>query len=182
MRDNADGMWTNNFSKYELAVLHYMKRTIVLTLIKFAVLWVLFWMLGLGQEYLVSVGVLTSTRSFLGGLHFNGFWSCLIFSTMFFAVVLTLQYLVPLTPQLQILILLICLAVSRRVGPVISANRPKYSSLQKRRFLYIGLFVILAYCIILAFCETRFSDIIAYTVACQTIQLVWGKVKGGNVQ
>ncbi len=73
-----------------------------------------------------------------GGLHFKTYWGCLSFSAAFFTSVALLYQYVQLSPLLMMIIGVVGFAAIVFTSPVISPNRPDYTTAERRRFQIRG--------------------------------------------
>ena len=88
-----------HFSSLEADKILYGLEALVSESVKFLILLFIALSLGYADEMLVATIVLLSIRSNSGGLHFSHFFSCLAFTTAFYAAVIGLAQH-PLPPKL----------------------------------------------------------------------------------
>ena len=88
---------TNNTSLTEKDTLkiQYTLEVVLGDLSKFIIIFLIFLMLKEIPLFLLSFIILNSTRPLLGGLHCKTYYSCLMFSTLYFLIIFLLSNLAP---------------------------------------------------------------------------------------
>lgn len=121
-------------SAVERQKIHYVITVVLNELSKFLLMAVLFIALGRGVDFVLAYFACALLRIHLGGFHFSGYWQCLLFSTGYFGVVITLNQL-----TLSSLLIMAFGAYSVMLvyvlAPVLSSAREETVGFAKRRQL-----------------------------------------------
>ncbi len=99
------------------------------------------------ELYLFSVLVLFLLRSATGGMHCKRYWSCFLMSFTYLFLCINVLPMIELPKSAMLAILLLCCIVTYYIGPVISADRPRLTSVQCHRRKIQVFFVIFFYMI-----------------------------------
>lgn len=112
---------------------------------KLLILLVLFFMIGKTKDFLYSALALMTIRPFTGGLHFKTYFTCLVFSGMFFTTSIFLQSNISLNSNILLILLIFIFSFSTIffVAPITSKNRPLYSKEKLLQFKIISLSVVM---------------------------------------
>lgn len=154
--------------KYTLSVLNY-------ELSKFILLGVAASVFGLFAEYAVAMLVLLPIRIFSGGIHFNHYSSCLLFTGLFFTVPILLRD-VAVPYSVCLVTLLVCLFITYLAGPVTSEKRPPIKYARYCRFRLISTGLMLMWLLIFAIVRVfPYQNICFWMIALQSIQLLCAK-------
>ena len=144
--------------------------------VKFLILLFIALSLGYADEMLVATIVLLSIRSNSGGLHFSHFFSCLAFTTAFYAAVIGLAQH-PLPPKLFSLGLVLALGVFALVGPITSLMRPRLQPQDVQHYSKRVIFLLLIYSSILILFETLpYRNVIYWVIVLQIFQLLCARI------
>ncbi|HBA47844.1 MAG TPA: hypothetical protein DCZ91_08605 [Lachnospiraceae bacterium] len=132
----------HHLSNYEIAQLEFLFKTISSELSKMIIMGILFHKyLGL---YLFALCVMLYLRSTTGGVHFYTYIKCLTGSVLYVGSAVILLPYVKLPPYLQLGVLIICILICYRTGPVVSKYRQEPSA-QKfqhcRNITCTGIFI-----------------------------------------
>ena len=154
-----------HFSSLEADKILYGLEALVSESVKFLILLFIALSLGYADEMLVATIVLLSIRSNSGGLHFSHFFSCLAFTTAFYAAVIGLAQH-PLPPKLFSLGLVLALGVFALVGPITSLMRPR---LQPQDVQHYSSILIL-------FETLPYRNVIYWVIVLQIFQLLCARI------
>lgn len=126
--EQIEKLFSNTISFFTLEAdkILYGLEGIVSESVKFLILLFIALSLGYADEMLVATIVLLSIRSNSGGLHFSHFFSCLAFTTAFYAAVIGLAQH-PLPPKLFSLGLVLALGVFALVDQLLPSCVHVYS-------------------------------------------------------
>lgn len=118
--------------RYTLTVLFYeiTKLILLITIFSFA---------GKLKALLICMAVIMPVRIFSGGLHFNHYWSCFLFTLLFFAVPVFVFGNLIIPPHDEVISLCFITLLIWLIGPISSAKRPtpSYKNYQKFRYLTV---------------------------------------------
>ncbi len=154
--------------KYTLSVLNY-------ELTKFILLGIVASIFGLFAEYAAAMLVLLPIRIFSGGIHFNHYSSCLLFTGLFFAVPILLRD-VAVPYGVQLFALLVCLFITYLTGPVTAEKRRPITYEKYCRFRLISSGLVLMWFLIFAIVKVfPYQNICFWMITLQSIQLLCAK-------
>lgn len=163
---------TYHFTDLEMKRLNYTLTVFFYEISKFIILAIVFSAAGLFQEYLVSILVLMPIRIFSGGIHFNHYTSCFLFTSAFFTAPILLQS-VSVTEPVRLGILVLCLLTTFLIGPVTSQKRPPITYKRYTMFRLISSGLLLIYIFLLeVFRVLPYENICFWVIILQTIQLI----------
>lgn len=171
------------FTDQEIRRMQYTLSVIGYEGSKLIVFGLLFGILGLFMEYLVTLAVLLPIRIFAGGLHFNHYSSCFLFTAFFLVCPLALRHIMP-PDGIQIALLAACMLTTLAIGPIPSIKRPPFSYRRYTQFRLIAGGVIAIYLFIFAVIrEFPGKNICFWVILLQTIQLICAKLvrKGDTI-
>ena len=106
---------------------------------------VIFSIFGVGLQYLVSLLVYASIRSFTGGYHANSYWSCFFVSLAGFVFTIGAGFYPDIGNIACIAALAASAAVDLVFAPVPHPNKPNKDSLKRKRFKIISFIIILVF-------------------------------------
>ena len=129
----------------EKAMIRYSLEVVVNTIIKLLMVFVAFLLIGRPLEFFFILVCVVGLRSFSGGLHFESFSGCVIFTLIYFLGTLIISQLLPATDLLIYITCLIAFVITLLFAPVISPKRPKYPIKKIRRFKMASLIFIIIY-------------------------------------
>ncbi len=163
-------------TNYQIALLGYFYKTVLSEVSKLLIIGLLF-----GQhleELLITLSVMIVLRCFTGGLHFDTYWGCLFGSILLVGLsVLVLPSLMMAFP-FKVLVLLLCIVVINRIGPVISRYRPAYDEGFLNRCKWFVLIFISFYALLIYIMPNSYLlNVGAGVIILHTLQLVAAKYK-----
>src|SRR5699024_4071763 len=137
-----------NLSELDSIKLKYSLEIIFNDLSKFCILLALFLILGTTTDFMYSSLVLLMIRPFTGGLHFETYSGCLIFSGFFFYVSIFLKNHITLNSVIIIIFFILSLLIITLFAPIAHESRPSYSLKKRRQFKLISIiFVSIHFCL-----------------------------------
>jgi accessory gene regulator B len=169
----------NYFTDIQLEQIKYALQVILGDLSKFLILLTLFTLMNHGLEFLYAYVATFLLRIYIGGKHFDTYFSCLLFSLVYFSVLILLTtlvrpeyliYLLLLTTVFALVLLIIAPRVSKRSGRNFKMKRSKVKTII---FLLITLYIIISFVM-----KEPIYSIGPLTIILQTIQLLL--MKGGS--
>lgn len=165
------------YTKKELARLRYLYLCLLHEVSKFILLYVVFSLLHMGNEYLAAIAVLLSIRNFSGGIHLDTYWGCFLFTFFFLFGAIAASRTIQLAPAIQNAVLLAGALILFVTGPVTSDNRPELTSRQHRIYMSLGSAVTFLY-FILFLCEETFTfrNLFFWVIVFQILQLIAAKI------
>lgn len=174
---------TYHFTDTEISRMDYTIRVFFYEASKIFVFIAIFTLLGKLEEYVICLVALLPFRWISGGLHFKNYWSCFLFSFLFFTIITNLLIQVNVPENFQFLIFLICNVAMYRIGPVTSKYKTpmtmqRYNFLRKLASVILILYTIFT----LSLENVPHRNIIFWSVVLQVIQLFCAKlVRKGDI-
>ena len=172
--DNIVNYFEKEFklSEIEKSKLKYSLDVIITDTSKLLILLIIFSIFGKLREFVFSTLTLLSIRPFTGGLHFDNYLSCLIFTSIFFSFVILLHNFLPLG-SFSILIFVLSFIIILTTAPIIHKNRPSYSKSKRTNFKVMGLVVVtLHFLLYLLAPKNPYLNISIWVFGLQSIQLL----------
>ncbi|NLL82165.1 MAG: accessory gene regulator B family protein [Tissierellia bacterium] len=172
--DNIVNYFEKEFklSEIEKSKLKYSLDVIITDTSKLLILLIIFSIFGKLREFVFSTLTLLSIRPFTGGLHFDNYLSCLIFTSIFFSFVILLHNFLPLG-SFSILIFVLSFIIILTTAPIIHKNRPSYSKSKRTSFKVMGLVVVtLHFLLYLLAPKNPYLNISIWVFGLQSIQLL----------
>lgn len=167
---------TYHFTDVEMQKLSYTFYVFVYEISKFLILGIAFSLLGLWHEYVISLLALMPVRVFSGGIHFNHYYSCFLFTASFF-VVAVLMNAVSLPYPAQPAVMLLCAGVTYFIGPVTSKKRPPIQFGRYQAFRLVSTGLLLLWFLWFVFVRKfPYQNICFWILFLQTIQLICAKL------
>lgn len=167
---------TYQFTDFEMKKINFTISVIKCELSKFIILGIAFALFGFFPEYMVLMLTLIPIRMFSGGIHFNHYSSCFIFTSFFSALPVLLTGIV-LPHSAQLVILGLCVAITYLIGPVTSTKRPPIRYERYRAFRLISTSVSLVWFLVFAIAGAfPYQNLCFWVIALQTIQLICAKI------
>ncbi len=165
------------YSDYEIALLKYFFTAVFYDVSKFILLGIAFGFAGYFVEYLLASVVLVFFRISSGGLHFKTYWSCFLFSLVFFTLCIVILPEFSPSKTIQMIILLICLAIVNRIGPITSKYRKKPDVILIQKSKKDCSIIIFSYCILTFVIPlNHYINTGFWVIILQTLQLVIAKI------
>lgn len=154
----------------------YALQTILGDASKLGILFILFSVLGFPIEFTFAAMSLAVLRPYTGGLHFETYRGCLLFSLGFFSITVPLARFVPLSlSSAQILCGLSLLIILIR-APITSPKRPRYNKEQRLKFKALGIgFVWLHMAAIGVFGMNGYLNAAVWVILAQSVQLLFAQ-------
>lgn len=172
-----------HFSDNEMARMDYTLKVFSYELSKLLFFTLFFLFIGKLEEYIVCLIALLPLRWLSGGLHLKHFWSCFVFSFVFFnLIILGLEhYMLP--EAVQVILLIFSNLCLYGIGPVTSSKR---KTMTKRRYdsmRIISSLILLIYTAAYFVLENvPHRNIIFWSIILQIIQLFCARmVRKGEI-
>lgn len=149
-------------------------------LIKFVLLLTLFFILNKVDIFLFCLGLLMPIRIFSGGLHFKSTLVCFMVSLSFFTLaILIFPYLISMTKNLALLLMLISTLIIYHYSPMPSKFRPILNKKRKVILKHLSLFftllgAFLLFKLIFTY-NKNFFECGIWIICLQALQLLIGK-------
>lgn len=164
-------------TQHEIALLKYTFLCFLTDGSKFLIMYLLFHLLSLSTDYLISLGVLLSIRNFTGGIHLKHYSSCLLFTFSFVSSVIFLSHSIAVNENIQIMTLLMMIPIVFIVGPVTCSKRPKLSEQQSLIYKSIACCILGIYTSVFICTKTiPYQNLMYWGIVFQIIQLVVAKL------
>ncbi|MBF4693355.1 accessory gene regulator B family protein [Fusibacter ferrireducens] len=164
------------FSPLEVAKLNYILTLLISELSKLIILWIGFRILGGLESAVLSILTLAMIRTFTGGLHFNQYYKCLMFTFGFLMSVCLLSKLIQLHTFTILLMLLFNIIVIRRFAPITSLFRPPFQSNKKRTFQITAILIVIFHALLLfKFNHSIYSINANWVITLNSLQLIMAK-------
>ena len=170
--------WTNklketgDFSDYEIDVIKYVLRSLsseISKIILFAVIWSY---QNQTLEFFFCFLLFSILRIKSGGIHLNGYISCLLFSYFYFTLCLDILPLISLEKWCKLSLLLICIIIAYYCAPIVSKYRHT-PSLERQKKSKLQLFIIIFIYLLVMFILPSYPilDVGFWCIMLHTIQL-----------
>lgn len=161
------------FTDYQTAQLKYTFTIIFSELSKFTILLLIFHKQA--AVFLYSFILLSILRLSVGGLHAKTYWGCLLGSFTFFYTALCLlpQIMIPKTAMF--LLLVGCILIICKTGPIASPLREQPDAVMKKRLVQQSFFMNFMHLILFVLFDNKLFTTGSWIVILQTIQLVISK-------
>ncbi len=167
---------TYGFTDAEIRYLQYGRSILICEGTKFILLGIILGLLGHFQEYVIVMITLLPLRIFSGGIHFNHYFSCLLFTACFIVCPILLQSAISIPDTAQLPLLFLCLIATAFAGPVPSKKRPPLSHRRYCSFRRITCGLLLIYIILFGFVRSFPGESLClWVILLQTIQLLCAK-------
>jgi accessory gene regulator B len=165
-----------DLSEDTLASIYYSLEVIMNTIVKLLVTMLVFIVWGQVDMFFYILFFTITTRTFIGGVHFDSFMGCSLFTTIFFILISYLANTFILSISMSLAVFTLAIIVFFLYAPVISINRPPYSKRIHTRFKRLSLlFTVLYLILFLIFKNSDFTQVILWGMFLSTIQLLIGK-------
>lgn len=174
---------TYHFSDKEMARMDYTLKVFSCELSKLLFFTLFFLFIGKFEEYMVCLIALLPLRWLSGGLHLKHFWTCFLFSFLFFdLIVLGLEHYV-LPETVQIVLLVLCNICLYGIGPVTSSKR---KTMKKKQYdcmrIFSSLFLLIYSTAYFVMENMPHRNILFWSIILQIIQLFCAKmVRKGEI-
>lgn len=113
------------YSNIEISQIKYVVDSVISEFSKLLIMGIIFLLLNHFPEYFISVVVLIFIRTNSGGLHFEHYLSCLLFSLfILFLSILVLPSIFYISKLFMIINLTLCIVISFLLEPVRNIYRP----------------------------------------------------------
>jgi accessory gene regulator B len=115
---------------------------------KILIMYFIFYNFNSEFSYVISLITLTPLRLFTGGLHFEKYKSCFIFSLSFFSVSIISANIFYLTPSIVLIIYTFVIVSIFTCSPTQSKKRPPLSKRKKNLSRLIGMIIVTVFFLI----------------------------------
>lgn len=161
-----------NLTDIEKAKLKYSLDVLFTDISKLIVLFIVFFIIGQGRNFLYSVLALFLIKPFTGGLHFKTYIGCLLFTSLFFLCVIILNNTISLDYYAVYMMVFSCIIILG-ISPTAQKNRTNCSERKKRIFKLLALSVVIAHLVLyLIEMENPYLNISIWVITLQSIQLI----------
>lgn len=131
---------SGNYNSDQREQMSFALESILNDLSKSLVLLIAFALFGYMEYYLVTLITTVLIRTSIGGFHMTGYWTCFLFSTLYFMFMLLL-YLVPVSDLLLVPTLVACMLVQFLIAPVSTKQRESIKKINKTALRNRGLII-----------------------------------------
>lgn len=167
---------TYDFTDFEMQKMNFTISVIKYELSKFLILGIIFALVGLFREYVVLMLTLIPIRTFSGGIHFNHYSSCFLFTAIFSSLPVLLSNIV-LPHTIHVIILAVSVSIIYLTGPVTSPKRPPLQYGRYQTFRLISTGMVLIWFFVFAFARVfPYRNLCFWVISLQTIQLICAKL------
>ncbi len=167
---------SNNLNVDDSQKLLFSLKVLIGELSKFIILLAAFSFFRMGKEFFFAVIALLLIRTFTGGLHFKTYTGCLVFTTFFFGASLASARFFPFNTIETIIIAISISFLLAIFSPVVSKNRPVYSSRKLFAYKIIGISIVLIHCgASLITTDNQYLTHAIWVYIFQTIQIIVAK-------
>ncbi len=167
---------TYHFTDFEMQRMKYTISVFHCEFSKLLILGIAFYIFGYFPEYIVLMLTLIPIRRYSGGIHFNHYSSCFLFTAFFFIMPVVLNSIVlPYVGQLVILAL--SAGVTYLAGPVTSTKRPPMKYKKYREAQLVSTAIVVIWFFIFAIVRVfPYENLCFWVITLQTIQLICAKI------
>lgn len=167
---------TYDFTDFEMQKMNFTISVFKCEGSKLIILGIVFAALGLFREYAILMLTLVPVRMFSGGIHFDHYYSCFMFTTLFSILPILLVGII-LPQSVQIAVMAASIGITYLIGPVTSKKRPPIQYGRYRAFRLISTGVVLIWFFVFAFAGAfPYRNLCFWVIALQTIQLICAKI------
>ncbi|MCM1262399.1 MAG: accessory gene regulator B family protein [Butyrivibrio sp.] len=166
------------YSDYEIKLIKFSITGIFYDLSKTLIFLIYFSAVGKFMEFIFAAVPLILLRTKTGGIHLKKYWSCFMFSLIyFFAVIYALPTLITVHPLVVYLILLICAVMDYMLGPNTLSKRPAPAEdfIKKAKIQSFQVIFIVAI-LFFIFPDVPYLIVSFWTVVLHTVQLSIAKL------
>ena len=127
------------YTELELKRIRYTLTVFYYEITKLILLIVIFSFAGKLKSLLMCIAVIMPVRVFSGGLHFNHYWSCFLFTLLFFTTPIFIFGNITIPASCEVISLCAITLLIWLIGPISSAKRPTptYNNYQKFRYITV---------------------------------------------
>lgn len=152
--------------------LRYILEVLINEFIKLIAMFIFFTSFGYGLAFIFCFITLMIIRPMTGGFHMKGFWSCFIFSFVFFVSCILLARYVSLIYFLQLMLFTFSMLVYGFFAPIVPKQRPKYPPDKMLRSKIISLTVVILYFLLFNLYGGSFLRYGIWVLVLQAVQLL----------
>lgn len=166
------------FSDYQIKLIRFSMTGILYDMSKILIFAVFFAATGKFVEYLFALVPLLLLRIRTGGIHMKNYWTCFLFSFVYFYIVINVLPVVMIMPPLLVYpILLLCAIANYLIGPTSLRERPAAQAnlVQKIKIQTFQVVFIVAVLYFL-FPDRHYLIVSFWTVVLHTFQLSITKI------
>lgn len=165
-----------NITDIQYKRLKYLSTSLIGEISKLTILALYFFLFSSLKSFIMITIILMSIRVWTGGLHFNKYSSCLVFSLLFYIITDISLSIVITNTFIIITIMVTCLSIIILQGPIQSNKRPLIKEeIKKRCTLYASITISLYTLLIVLNLIPTWENTIIWVVIYQTIQLLVAK-------
>lgn len=165
-----------NLSEIDGIKLRYSLELVIGEVSKFLILLSIFSVLGRRNDFIYSALSLLIIRLFMGGLHFDTYYGCLLFSSFFFYISIFLKNSISLSFKSVIVLFVFSLLTTVIFTPICGKSRPDYSYKKKLQFKLISTLLIFVHFLIYFFTHKNpYLINSVWVIALQSFQILLAK-------
>lgn len=172
---------TYQFSDYQIAQLGFLAKTLLSEISKIFIIGLFFW-----NEipfFLICMLILTLLRTSTGGLHCKTYLSCLVASCLYVIITIKVLPLIPIQQLPAILLLLVCVIIDYKIGPVTSDVHLPLSEESKQKGRICTVITIIFFIVIMYIIpENRYAITGFWIIISHTLQLIAAKIRKKGVK
>ena len=171
------------FTDKEMACMDYTFKVFFYEASKFLLYFWFFFYIGKFSEFVVCLIALLPLRWISGGLHLKHYWSCFLFSFLFFSVIILALDGCVLPQAVEIILLILCNVFLYLIGPVTSEKRKTMTQKRYQCIRYMSSGILLIYTILYFVLENvPHRSIVFWSIILQIIQLFCARlVRKGEI-
>lgn len=167
---------TYGFTNYQVAQLEFLGKTLLSEISKLIIMGFFFY--DRLEIYLAAILMLLLLRTSTGGFHCKTYLSCLLVSFLYMVVCIRILPLIPINKFLGILMLLACLLINYRIGPVTSAIHMPLSEKNKQKGRLRALVIIVSFIFISCIIpEQKLFTVCFWVIIVHSLQLIYAKIQ-----
>ncbi|MCI5731027.1 MAG: accessory gene regulator B family protein [Eubacterium sp.] len=171
------------FTDKEMARMDYTLKVFFYETSKLLFYFLFFLCIGKYSEFVVCLIALLPLRWISGGLHLKHYWSCFLFSFLFFSVIILALDGCVLPQEVQIILLTLCNIFLYLIGPVTSEKRKTMTLKRYQGMRYLSSGILFVYTILYFVLENvPHRSIVFWSIILQIIQLFCARlVRKGEI-
>lgn len=167
---------TYQFTDYQIAQLEFLTKTLLSEISKILIIGLFF--LKELPFFFVSMLIISLLRTSTGGLHCRTYFSCLAASWCYIIFTIKLLPLLPIHQTPAMILLVICIIIDYRIGPVTSDVHMPLTETSKNKGRLCTLFTIITFLFFMVFYPENTYVITGFwIIISHTLQLIAAKIR-----
>lgn len=167
---------TYGFSNYQIAQLGYLGKTILAEISKLLIMGFIF--RNELDVYFIAIITLLLLRTSTGGLHCKTFLTCLLSSFLYMFTCIKILPVLLLPPLIQVFLLLICMIINYKFGPITSDIHMPLTEENKQKGRIRALVIISSFLIFSCIMpENKYIPVCFWIIIVHSLQFIYAKIR-----